>query len=181
MIKGPTSSTFVFRREAGTWLTALIWHPRLECWLPSGGHVASSRQSRAAPSQRAPPEHAVRWFSRDDITEEPCISQDSRLQVLELLARMRRGRDPRPRCPEFAGRHVLPRSRAFALHPAGYPTVGRAGRQAPGQARPPRHDPGRRSPRLRPAGHFGNQVTAQMLDWADLVLAMDIAVLAELS
>lgn len=30
------------------------------------------------------------------------------------------------------------------------------------------------------AGHLGNQVTAQMLDWADLVLAMDSAVLAEL-
>lgn len=41
-IKEPTSSTFVFRREAGTWLTALIWHPRLECWLPSGGHVEST-------------------------------------------------------------------------------------------------------------------------------------------
>jgi 8-oxo-dGTP pyrophosphatase MutT (NUDIX family) len=32
--------------------------------------------------------HAVRWFSRDDITEEPGISRDSRLQVLELLAYM---------------------------------------------------------------------------------------------
>ena len=30
------------------------------------------------------------------------------------------------------------------------------------------------------AGHLGAQVTAQMLDWADLVLAMDSAVLAEL-
>ena len=30
------------------------------------------------------------------------------------------------------------------------------------------------------AGHLGAQVTAQMLDWADLVLAMDRAVLAEL-
>lgn len=29
-------------------------------------------------------------------------------------------------------------------------------------------------------GHLGAQVTAQMLDWADLVLAMDSAVLAEL-
>ena len=40
-------------------------------------------------------------------------------------------------------------------------------------------DPGRRSPGLRP-GHLGAQVTAQMLDWADLVLAMDSTVLAEL-
>ena len=39
VIKEPTSSVFVFREEAGTWLTALVWHPRLECWLPSGGHV----------------------------------------------------------------------------------------------------------------------------------------------
>ena len=30
------------------------------------------------------------------------------------------------------------------------------------------------------AGHLGAQVTDQMLDWADLVLAMDSAVLAEL-
>ena len=30
------------------------------------------------------------------------------------------------------------------------------------------------------AGHLGTQVTAQMLDWADLVLAMDSTVLAEL-
>jgi protein-tyrosine phosphatase len=30
------------------------------------------------------------------------------------------------------------------------------------------------------AGHLGNQITAQMLDWADLVLAMDSTVLAEL-
>ena len=30
------------------------------------------------------------------------------------------------------------------------------------------------------AGHLGAQVTTQMLDWADLVLAMDRAVLAEL-
>ncbi len=30
------------------------------------------------------------------------------------------------------------------------------------------------------AGHLGTQVTSAMLDWADLVLAMDSAVLAEL-
>lgn len=30
----------------------------------------------------------VRWFSHDDFTEEAGISQDSRLQVLELLAHM---------------------------------------------------------------------------------------------
>ena len=155
VIKEPTSSTFVFRRDgAGTWLTALIWHPRLECWLPSGGHVetteniaeAAIREAREetgldvqllpGPSVPAPagyphqvlcapwwitemgaspdshtnsrhvhvdhvfaavtrsvrpastPAHAVRWFSCGDIKEEPGISEDSRLQVLELLAQM---------------------------------------------------------------------------------------------
>jgi 8-oxo-dGTP pyrophosphatase MutT (NUDIX family) len=36
----PTSSVFILRqdRERG-WVTALVWHPRLECWLPAGGHV----------------------------------------------------------------------------------------------------------------------------------------------
>jgi 8-oxo-dGTP pyrophosphatase MutT (NUDIX family) len=36
----PTSSVFILRldRERG-WLAALVWHPRLECWLPAGGHV----------------------------------------------------------------------------------------------------------------------------------------------
>jgi 8-oxo-dGTP pyrophosphatase MutT (NUDIX family) len=152
VIKEPTASTFVFRREAGTWLTALVWHPRLDCWLPSGGHVevtenteeAAIREAReetgldvqllpgpAAPvpagyphkvlcapwwitEMRASPDshtasphvhvdhffaavassaqlasapaHTVRWFSRSGVTEEPGISQDSRLQVLELLA-----------------------------------------------------------------------------------------------
>ena len=154
VIKEPTASTFVFRREAGTWLTALVWHPRLECWLPSGGHVESSENTEEAaireareetgldvqllPGPAAPvpagyphkvlcapwwitemgaspdshtasphvhvdhvfaavassaqpagtPAHTVRWFSRGDVTEEPGISQDSRLQVLELLARI---------------------------------------------------------------------------------------------
>jgi ADP-ribose pyrophosphatase YjhB (NUDIX family) len=45
VIKEPTASTFVFCREAGTWLTALVWHPRRECWLPSGGHVESTENT----------------------------------------------------------------------------------------------------------------------------------------
>ncbi len=152
--KEPTASTFVFRQEAGTWLTALVWHPRLKCSLPSGGHVENTENTEEAaireareetgldvlllPGPAAPvpagyphkvlcapwwitemgaspdshtasrhvhvdhvfaavasnaqpagtPAHTVRWFSRDDVTEEPGISQDSRLQVLELLARI---------------------------------------------------------------------------------------------
>jgi len=40
VIKEPTSSVFILRRnrERG-WLTALVWHPRLDCWVPAGGHV----------------------------------------------------------------------------------------------------------------------------------------------
>lgn len=40
MIIEPTSSVFILRhdREHG-WVTALVWHPRLDCWLPAGGHV----------------------------------------------------------------------------------------------------------------------------------------------
>ncbi|MEV7930414.1 NUDIX domain-containing protein [Kitasatospora sp. NPDC088779] len=40
MIKESTASAFVFRTEGdGQCRTALVWHPRLEMWLPSGGHV----------------------------------------------------------------------------------------------------------------------------------------------
>jgi 8-oxo-dGTP pyrophosphatase MutT (NUDIX family) len=36
----PTSSVFILRRHRDDgWLVALVWHPRLECWLPAGGHV----------------------------------------------------------------------------------------------------------------------------------------------
>lgn len=40
MIIEATSSVFILRcdRERG-WVTALVRHPRLECWLPAGGHV----------------------------------------------------------------------------------------------------------------------------------------------
>lgn len=60
---------------------------------------------------------------------------------------------------------------------AAQPFLLRARYRRPG---PPRHDPGRRSLGLRPAGHLGARVTTAMLDWADLVLAMDSTVLAEL-
>jgi ADP-ribose pyrophosphatase YjhB (NUDIX family) len=40
VIKEPTSSVFIVRRDREDgWVTALVWHPRLECWLPAGGHV----------------------------------------------------------------------------------------------------------------------------------------------
>ena len=40
MINEPTASVFIIRRDLQHgWLTALVWHPRLGCWLPAGGHV----------------------------------------------------------------------------------------------------------------------------------------------
>jgi hypothetical protein len=38
-IKELTASVFIVHRDvAGAWQAALIWHPRLECWLPAGVH-----------------------------------------------------------------------------------------------------------------------------------------------
>ena len=43
MIIEPTSSVFILRRhDEDGWLAALVWHPRLECWLPAGGHVEAN-------------------------------------------------------------------------------------------------------------------------------------------
>ena len=43
MIIEPTASVFILRRDREHgWLAALVWHPRLECWLPAGGHVERS-------------------------------------------------------------------------------------------------------------------------------------------
>jgi hypothetical protein len=45
VIKEPTASVFIFCEEPdGRWRTALVWHPRLGCWLPSGA-AASSHHS----------------------------------------------------------------------------------------------------------------------------------------
>lgn len=43
MIIESTSSVFILRRDSeDCWLAALVWHPRLECWLPAGGHVEAN-------------------------------------------------------------------------------------------------------------------------------------------
>lgn len=43
MIIEPTASVFILRRDhEHGWVTALVWHPRLECWLPAGGHVEAN-------------------------------------------------------------------------------------------------------------------------------------------
>jgi hypothetical protein len=35
----PMASVFILRRDRERgWLVALVWHPRLECWLPAGVH-----------------------------------------------------------------------------------------------------------------------------------------------
>ncbi|WP_432137144.1 NUDIX hydrolase [Streptomyces sp. bgisy154] len=38
-VKESTASSFVFRLMDDGWRLGLIWHPRLECWMLSGGHV----------------------------------------------------------------------------------------------------------------------------------------------
>lgn len=56
MIKEPTSSTFVFHRGEDGWRLGLVWHPRLECWLPPGGHVEA---------EESPAEAAVREVAEE--------------------------------------------------------------------------------------------------------------------
>ncbi len=54
MIKELTASVFIVREcDAGAWQTALIWHPRLECWLPAGGHVESGETTARAAVREA--------------------------------------------------------------------------------------------------------------------------------
>ena len=48
VVKEPTSTVFVFRRDDGHWRTALVWHPRLECWIPPGGHVEADEDPAEA-------------------------------------------------------------------------------------------------------------------------------------
>lgn len=61
MIKEATASTFVFREgPGGVWQTALVWHPRLECWLPSGGHVERDESAAEAAQREATEETGLR-------------------------------------------------------------------------------------------------------------------------
>jgi hypothetical protein len=54
MIKELTASVFIVRQDdGGAWQTALIWHPRLECWLPAGGHVESGETTAQAAVREA--------------------------------------------------------------------------------------------------------------------------------
>jgi 8-oxo-dGTP pyrophosphatase MutT (NUDIX family) len=54
VIKEATASTFVFGRDAGgVWRTALVWHPRLGCWMPSGGHVENDESTAEAARREA--------------------------------------------------------------------------------------------------------------------------------
>ena len=69
------------------WITEMEASPDSHTASPHV-HVDHVFAAVASSAQRRPPAHTVRWFSRDDITKEPGISQDSRLQVLELLARI---------------------------------------------------------------------------------------------
>lgn len=48
MVKEQTSTVFVFRRADGDWRTALVWHPRLECLIPPGGHVEADEDPAEA-------------------------------------------------------------------------------------------------------------------------------------
>jgi ADP-ribose pyrophosphatase YjhB (NUDIX family) len=49
MIKESTASVFVFHRgQEGAWHSALVWHPRLEEWMPAGGHVESDESAAEA-------------------------------------------------------------------------------------------------------------------------------------
>jgi len=54
MIKELTASVFIIRQyDVGAWQTALIWHPRLECWLPAGGHVEPGETAAQAAVREA--------------------------------------------------------------------------------------------------------------------------------
>ncbi|MFD8749452.1 NUDIX domain-containing protein [Kitasatospora sp. NPDC059577] len=153
MIKESTASAFVFRTNGdGVPRAALVWHPRLELWLPAGGHVEADESAAEAALREVGEEtglraellpgpslplpagfphsavpapwwvvemdacadnhtreqhvhidhvfvaqvhdgtvdqgavHEVRWFTEQEIAEVEGLSEDSRLQVKQLLA-----------------------------------------------------------------------------------------------
>jgi hypothetical protein len=53
VVKEVTASVHVFRRDpAGGWLTVLVRHPRLGCWLPAGVTSRLERSLLRRPSGR---------------------------------------------------------------------------------------------------------------------------------
>jgi 8-oxo-dGTP pyrophosphatase MutT (NUDIX family) len=54
MISELTSSVLILRRDPGSgWLVALVWHPRLDCWLAAGGHVEAGETPAEAAVREA--------------------------------------------------------------------------------------------------------------------------------
>ncbi len=65
MITEPTSSVSILRRDRERgWMTALVWHPRLECWLAAGGHVEENETAAQCGIREALEEVAWRLRSR---------------------------------------------------------------------------------------------------------------------
>jgi 8-oxo-dGTP pyrophosphatase MutT (NUDIX family) len=55
-VKESTATVFVFHRFPEGWKVGLIWHPRLQEWMPPGGHIESDEN---------PAEAAVREVSEE--------------------------------------------------------------------------------------------------------------------
>jgi ADP-ribose pyrophosphatase YjhB (NUDIX family) len=54
MVKEVTASVLIVRQYgADAWQAALIWRPRLECWLPAGGHVEPGETTAQAAVREA--------------------------------------------------------------------------------------------------------------------------------
>jgi len=54
MIKEPPASVFILQDAPGRqWRAALVWHPRLECWLPAGGNVEHGETTAEAAAREA--------------------------------------------------------------------------------------------------------------------------------